>query len=264
MKQLLIKYWWRILIFIIILLLFPLILNLAVTRDSIFDCKIAGEPKDWLSLWIIYFSALTSLAMVVITGYTLKQNKEQLEEMKKEREEDLHERKENQRARLVFDIITYRRGYYLRIRNIGKENAFNVSITVDEEFIQNIAETNQVIFEEMKTPFYVPIDIPKYFYIGECNDIVKRWIKNIPLSLCGTYCDNYQIKEDLDMYQFIGKLQYNVNDELTTAFKEFTDGQITQNNAYNAIQEGLDSIANNIKKYVDYISEKGSNNEDKK
>lgn len=241
MKNLLKKYWWCI---IIIILLLPLFLNWVVTRDNIYNYKVAGEPKDWLSFWVIYFSALMSLAMVIITWYTLKQNKEQLEEIKKERQE-------SQRARLVFDIIKYQKAYHLRIRNIGKENAFNVSITVNKVFIQNIAESDQVVFEELEAPFYIPIDIPKYFYIGQCSDIVKRWIgKNIPLSLTGTYCVDYKIKESLDMNQFIGKLQYVVYDDLTTAFKDYNDGLITKNNTYNAIQESLDSIAKNIEKYM--------------
>lgn len=243
MKHLLKKYWWG----IIILLLFPLILNLAVTRDSIFDCKIAGEPKDWLSLWIIYFSALMSLAMVVITGYTLKQNKEQLEELKKERQEDLLEKEETKRARLAFDIIINQNNYYLRIKNIGKKDAFNVSITVNEEFIQNINEENRVVFKKMKDPFYVPIDIPKYFYIGEFDDIIKRWIKkDISLSLCGTYCDNYEIKENIDMTQFVDKKQYMVEDELITVFKYFTEGAIEREVKCNTIQRSLDIIARNI------------------
>lgn len=261
MKQLLKKYWWGVLAIVIILLLLPLLLNWAVTRDTIFDCKIAGDSKDWLLVWITYLSVLSSMAMVIITYVSLRnskeqndkilqQNKEQLEEIKKEREEDLHERKENQRARLVFDIIIFKKGYYLRIRNIGKENAFNVAITVNKEFIQNIIERNQIVFIKLNDPFYVPIDIPKYFYIGPCLDVHNRWDgKDIHLSLNGTYCDNYEIRENLDMTQFIDKLEYVVEDELTAAFKDFNEGISTEDNeTFYTFRKSLHIIADNIGK----------------
>ena len=250
MKNLLKKYWWCI---IVIILLLPLFLNWVVTRDNIYNYKVAGEPKDWLSFWVIYFSALMSLAMVIITWYTLKQNKEQLEEIKKERQE-------SQRARLVFDIIISQKAYFLRIRNIGKENAFNVSITVNEDFIHNIENKNQVIFKEMKVPFYIHTDIPKYFYIGACEEASSNWKgKGVTLSLTGAYCDSYQINESLDMDQFINKMHFVVEDELTTAFKYFKKGVITQNNSYDTIQKSLDSIAKSVEKYMNHASEESDN-----
>ncbi len=267
MKQLFIKYWWGVLTFVIILLSLPLFLNWIVTRDTLFDCKVAGDSKDWLLVWITYLSVLSSMAMVIITYMSLRnskeqndkilqQNKEQLEEIKKERQEDLLERKESQRPRLVFDIIIDQVFYYLRIRNIGKENAFNVSITVNEDFIQNIENKNQVIFKEMKVPFCIPFDIPKYFLIGVCKDVIERWKdKDIPLSLTGTYCDKYQINESLDMDQFINKMHFVVEDELTTAFKYLKKGVITQNSSYYTIQKSMDIIAKNIEKYMNHASE---------
>ena len=254
MKNLLKKYWWC---FIVIILLLPLFLNWVVTRDNIYNYKVAGEPKDWLSFWVIYFSALMSLAMVIITWYTLKQNKEQLDEIKRER-------KESQQARLVFDVIVSQTAFFLRIRNIGKENALNVSITVNEDFIQNIENQNRVIFKEMKVPFYIPTDIPKYFYIGACKEVSSNWKgKGVTLSLTGTYCDSYQINESLDMDQFINKMHFVVEDELTTAFKYFKKGVITQNDSYDTIQKSLDSIAKNIEKYMNHASEEESDNENK-
>ena len=61
MKQLIKKYWWRVLAFILLLSL-PLFLNWIVTRDTIFDYKVAGDSKDWLSFWVIYFSALNIIS----------------------------------------------------------------------------------------------------------------------------------------------------------------------------------------------------------
>lgn len=252
MKNLLKKYWWCI---IVIILLLPLFLNWVVTRDNFYNYKVAGEPKDWLSFWVIYFSALMSFAMVIITWYTLKQNKEQLDEIKRER-------KESQRARLVFDIIISQKAYFLRIRNIGKENAFNVSICVNEDFIQNLEDNDRVFFEVIKQTFYVPTDIPKYFFIGPCEDVITRWKgKNIPLSLTGTYSDNYKIQENIDMNQFIDQQHIIVEDELTTAFKYFKEGVITQNDSYFTIQKSMDIIAKNIEKYMNHASEEEADNE---
>jgi len=253
------KYWYSLVIIVISL---PLVLNYFVTREKLFDYNVAGDTKDWVSFWITYLSSIASLAMVVITWWTLKQSKlqndalfkqnhEQLEEIKKEREEDLKEKKEMQRARLVFDIIVYQTAYYLRIINIGKENAFNVSIKVNDEFINNIEEKQREIFKSMQNPFFVPIDKPKYFFIGFCDDIKKRWAKkDICLTINGTYCIKYEINETIYLEQFINKLHFIVDDELTTAIKYIKKGVITQNDEYYTIQKSLDSIAKALNKFI--------------
>lgn len=250
-KHFLKKYWWGVLTIVIILLLLPLILNWVVTRDTIFDCKIAGDSKDWLLVWITYLSVLSSMFMVFITYLSLRnskeqndkilqQNKEQLDEIKKEREEA-------QRARLVFDIIINKTAYFLRIRNIGKENAFNVSINVNKDFIQNLEDNDQVFFKKIKQTFYVLTDTPKYFFIGLSTNVTKRWnYKDISLSLNGTYCDNYQIKENINMNQFIDKLNIIIDDELTSTLKYFTESAIEREVKCNTIQRSLDIIAKNI------------------
>lgn len=146
MKHLIKKYWWCVLVFILLLSL-PLFLNWIVTRDIIFDYKVAGDSKDWLSFWVIYFSALTSLAMVVITWCTLKQNKEQLDEIKRQW-------KESTRPYLLVSIKEYSHSqnvdgssedkkqntneYLLVIENCGNSVAKDVQITFDKAFVDGI------------------------------------------------------------------------------------------------------------------------------
>ena len=63
------------------------------------------------------------------------------------------------------------------------------------------------------------------------------------------------------MDQFINKMHFVVEDELTTAFKYFKEGVITQNNSYYTLQKSMDIIAKNIEKYMNHASEEEADNE---
>lgn len=81
MKVLLKKYWW-LLIIVILLLFLPLLVNLCYYWES--DCSALHAPSAWTSFWATYLAAIASFAMVVITYQTLKQNRQQLDELKRQ------------------------------------------------------------------------------------------------------------------------------------------------------------------------------------
>jgi len=68
------------------LLVFPYILNKLILIDSYWT--IVGGPKEWLAFWPSYLSALASAVMIAYTAMTLKNNKEQLDELKRQWEEE--------------------------------------------------------------------------------------------------------------------------------------------------------------------------------
>lgn len=77
----------------IIGLLFPFLLNLLLLIKINFP--IVGKPEDWLLFWATYLSAMASMGMIALTAISLfynnralKQNKEQLMEMKRQWEEE--------------------------------------------------------------------------------------------------------------------------------------------------------------------------------
>lgn len=88
------KYWW---VIIIELLILPLLINAGYLFES--DYSILHAPSAWATFWATYLAAIASFAMVFITWLTLKknkeqndailqQNKDQLDEMKRQWEEE--------------------------------------------------------------------------------------------------------------------------------------------------------------------------------
>lgn len=74
------KHW--VAIFIAAVVLIPILLNWVIRWRSFF--KFVGKDTDWLGFWVTYISAIASFAMVFITWFTLKQNREQITELKKQ------------------------------------------------------------------------------------------------------------------------------------------------------------------------------------
>lgn len=81
-KKILKKYW---VIFLMIALLIPIILNFTLLIPAF--TNIVGTETDWLEFWGTYLSAIASFAMVFITWKTLEQNREQLDEIKRQWDE---------------------------------------------------------------------------------------------------------------------------------------------------------------------------------
>lgn len=81
-KKILKKYW---VIFLMIALLIPIMLNFILLIPAF--TNIVGTKTDWLEFWGTYLSAIASFAMVFITWKTLEQNREQLDEIKRQWDE---------------------------------------------------------------------------------------------------------------------------------------------------------------------------------
>ena len=78
---------WHWILFILFwLLVFPYILNKLILSDSCWT--VVGGPKEWLAFWPSYLSALASAVMIAYTAMTLKNNKSQLDELKRQWEEE--------------------------------------------------------------------------------------------------------------------------------------------------------------------------------
>lgn len=74
------KYWW--IVFSVVIILIPIALNWFIRMPALF--KFVGNDTDWLIFWVSYISAIASFAMVFITWFTLKQNEEQITELKQQ------------------------------------------------------------------------------------------------------------------------------------------------------------------------------------
>ena len=115
------KYW--VVIFIAAIVLIPILLNWVIRWQSFFE--FVGKDTDWLMFWVTYISAIASFAMVFITWRTLKQNEEQLNDIKRQWEEQ-------NRPILSFKIIYINSVFYLKVENTGKGNLVNARLILGE------------------------------------------------------------------------------------------------------------------------------------
>lgn len=235
------KYYWWIFLIAVIAITTPLVINRAIIQPQ--KIKVVGDGTQWLGFWGTYISAIASFAMVIITWKTLKQNKEQLSELKRQWDE-------KKRARLSFSIIPSQSWYELKISNIGYEPAYNIKIIFNNNFIDNIPipKAKEIFRKFQENAFSIEQGKSKYLLIGVCDGAMEYWKdKCEDIIIKGSYCGLYSIDEKVNILEYtIGGSV--VDDELTTAFKYFKKGVIVQNDSYYPIQKSLDIIAKKIDK----------------
>lgn len=78
---------------------------------------------DWAAV-----SAIASLLMVIATFITLRQNKGQLNQMKKQWSEE-------RRARLEFSIVFINQYIMLKVENVGIDRAKDIKLSFNKEFL---------------------------------------------------------------------------------------------------------------------------------
>ena len=96
----------------------------------------------------ISISDIADLSMAFFALATLIFSLWQTYQMRKQQQEE-------ERARLLFSIISYKGLFLLKISNIGKRTAYNIKIKVDGDFIENHFSKNiKKEYEELaKTAF---------------------------------------------------------------------------------------------------------------
>lgn len=226
---------------IIACLLFPFVLNWLLLRKPIIP--VVGDGATWLSFWPVYLSAVASLGMIFFTYRSLQQNKKQIDELRRQREED-------ERARLVFSVIVYQTSFMLKITNIGKRNVFNATINFNEDFLCQLLEKRfQEGFRQLCNPFFVEVGTSRYLYIGYCPEVNKAWKdKHVVIKMKGSYNNYYSIEEEIDMKWFLDKTFMVVQGDLETTMSYMKKGLIVQNDQYMPVQKSLDVIAKSIKR----------------
>lgn len=107
-----------------ILVAIPIALNFIIQQPALFS--VIGEPKDWLMFWATYLGAAASFVMIVYTGVTLKHNKAQLDELKRQWEEE-------HKPEISVYFFGHDQYFYIRIQNISKVIVSNISITITQD-----------------------------------------------------------------------------------------------------------------------------------
>lgn len=216
----------------------------------------AGAPEDWIAFWPIYISSIASFFMIFLTSKSLHLGQRSLEQAKRALAESRRQFQENQkqwaeerRPRLNVSVIVSQEAYYMKIHNSGKYDAYNIRVNVNDNFISNLIKEKykDVFISLQNAPFYIEAGKSKYFFIGFCQDVIGKWKdKNVILRIKGTYCDSYEMDVSLNMDDFIDKLYFVVNDELTTLIGHVKKGLVVQNDQYYPIQKSLDVIAKQL------------------
>ncbi len=241
--------------------LFPFLLNWLLLRKPI--VPVVGDGTLWLSFWPVYLSAIASFGMIYFTYRSLQQNKKQVEEMRRQREEE-------DRARLVFSVIIYQHAFMLKIYNIGKRNVYNAVIHFNEDFLlELLQEKYQEGYRQLSKPFFVEAGTSRHLFIGFCQDVNDAWKnKNVVIKMNGSYNDIYTIDEEINMNLFLDKTFMLVEGNLETTMGYIKKGLVVQNNSYMPIQRSLDQIAKSIikvevslKNIVEYIDQTELKNE---
>lgn len=223
------------------LLLFPFILNWTLQKESI--VPIVGDKTAWLSFWPVYLSAVASFGMIYLTYKSLQQNRKQLEELREQRKED-------ERARLVFSVIVYQQAFMLKISNIGKNNVYEAVIHFNEDFLSELREEKfRVAYRQLSSPFFVEAGTSRHLFIGFCEEINTLWKdKKVIIQMTGSYNGTYDIKETIDMSLFLDKSFMLVQSDLATIISYIKKGLVVPSNSYMPVQKSLDSIAKSLNK----------------
>lgn len=206
------KYWW---LFAVVTIIFPLLLNYLLLIPAF--TPIVGNSDIWLSFWATFLGAIASFGMIFFTAITLNQNNAQLEELKRQWEED-------HRPHIVFDLICQSGMYLLRIRNIGKYDATNIKLEINKEYYDNLLNDSlRYMMDDFRSKAlhiesggirYIQIGVipnftPCYFYIPReitvTKDIAEAWLRdhrNDSLILRATYNETYESNAVLKLSDF--------------------------------------------------------------
>lgn len=141
---------WKLYLSIIVglLLLLPLIVNSLYLFNSWH--QIFEEPSKWSIFWATYLSSIASFAMVFITWKTLRQNKEQLDELKRQWAEQ-------HKPLLRLTVDNYGIHCYLKVQNVGTSHVKNIKVMVDAESANNF-DSVIIVHDELRENNWVLTD----------------------------------------------------------------------------------------------------------
>lgn len=246
---------WIIVAIIVFALVFPFFLNWVLQFNAF--VPVVGDSVIWLTFWPVYLSAIASFGMIYFTYLSLKQNKKQLEEIK-------HQRDEDERARLTFCVIVYKKAFMLKISNIGKRNVYNAVIRFNDDFINELFEERfQEGYKQLSKPFFVEAGTSRHLFIGWCQDVKDAWKdKHVVIKMNGHYNDVYTIDEEIDMNLYLDKTFILVQGEIATELALIKKGLV--NNSYSPMQVNLDRISKTLDRIESSLNDISNSLEEQK
>lgn len=237
---------------IILLIFLPLIINLCYKWET--EYEILQYPSSWAIFWATYLAAIASFAMVFVTWLTLKQNKNQLNELKRQWEEE-------HRPKVLIYLTKggISETVDVEILNIGKTPAENIQFYLDcilfDDFSSKIVKEKLKKVGNSRPSFLLPnesLTFSLYKKEYECfgnkyhdkyyiaNEIVdkkefERFIKAISsaeIKVTGKYNNKYIINDSIcinnirNSYLSINKSLDKINNTLININYNLKNNQI--------------------------------------
>ena len=119
---------------IIFLLNLPVLINYCYEWET--DCKVLQLPTPWAIFWATYLAAIASFTMVFVTWLTLKQNKNQLDELKRQWEEQNKPILSCSLAKSSSEIL-------IELHNSSQVSAHNVKVKLTNKTDKDILRFNE-------------------------------------------------------------------------------------------------------------------------
>lgn len=205
---------------------------------------------DWTAI-----GAIVTALMMCATFYTVYQNSKQLEELKRQWDEE-------NRPRLYGRISNYQKAFFLEIYNAGTQDANCVDININSDFYDNVPQKFKYIFDNMtRSPFYVKAGNSVNFPIGTCEEINKTWGNlDFNIEVKGTYNNKYSLQISLPISHFINKIHMVVRTPMEKALEDISEGLVRPHlvSKPEAIQIYIRSIAENLDKLTKKYCEDGT------
>lgn len=153
-----IKKYWLIFIVVALLLLLPLLINLCYNWES--DCAALHAPTAWATFWATYLAAIASFAMVFITWQTLKKNKEQNDAILQQNKDQLNEMKrqwEEQNTPIVScSLEKSSESLLVELHNTSQVPAHKIRVRIDNNTGKDIYRFDKTCELLEKMTFEIP------------------------------------------------------------------------------------------------------------
>lgn len=147
------KYWWC---FLLALVFVPICLNFILLIPAF--TPVVGDNANWLSFLGTLIGALASFAMIFFTAKTLEQNREQLNELKRQWDEE-------HTPSLSCQLIPYSDHFMLQVLNTSNVTAHDVSIKLSTTIQRDIYLFDKLCNFLNKQTFTLPPRESIYFDI---------------------------------------------------------------------------------------------------
>lgn len=237
------KNGFKFIVFFLTTLLVPVILNFILQLPSPFNVSVIGNSVTWLSFWASFIGTIASFAMIAITITTLRQNKSQLDEMRRQWEEE-------HRPHLTCRIIVYKKAFFLQIHNPSNYDASNMKIKFGDDLIQNLDNKFQYMYANTsQNPVYISAGKSWNSMIGWCEDINKKWKdKAFNIVVDVFYNEKYSLQTVIPVTTFVNRINMVVQSPLEDYLEDLSTGLVKPHSVANhrTVQVSLEEMSRTL------------------